>query len=269
MVDMQKRNNYTLYFAVFVVLSIIIFALSKTGILNPVSSIFQGIFSPVQKLTFTTFSNITNLSQNSELSNLKSQNRILTQKIVDQTKLQQDNKALRDQFATQNPKSSNLLGAEVIGAPAFIPQVSYPEVLVINKGKNDEIKVGQAVVFQNNLIGKIESASDSTSTVILITNSSYSFTAKTLSQNSQGVVKGQGAGSMIFDNVLLSEDLKKDDIVLTKGDLKENGVGLPPDLIVGKIKQVSKNPSDLFQKGEIQSYLDFTKLNKVFVVVGI
>jgi len=47
----------------------------------------------------------------------------------------EDNKALRDQFQTENPKSTNLIEADIIGAPGFIPGISIPETLVLNRGE--------------------------------------------------------------------------------------------------------------------------------------
>ena len=67
---------------------------------------------------------------------------------------------------------------------------------------------------------------------------------------------------------MLSDSLKKDDLVLTKGDVNAQNVGFPPDLTVGKIASVSKNPSDLFQKAEIQPLVDLSNLEKVFVVIN-
>ena len=86
--------------------------------------------------------------------------------------------------------------------------------------------------------------------------------------NASGVIKGEGGDGMILDEVLLSDSLKKDDLVLTKGNQDLSGVGFPPGLAVGKIASISKNASDLFQKAEVKSSLDFTKLDKVFIVVN-
>lgn len=72
---------------------------------------------------------------------------------------------------------------------------------------------------------------------------------------------------MILDNVLLSETLKVGDVVLTNGDIDQNGKGLPPDLIVGKITSVDKNPSALFQKADVVSFVDFSKLSTLFVQI--
>jgi rod shape-determining protein MreC len=265
---MPKRNNFFSYFLILLFLSLLIFAGSKIGLLKPVDSLAKGILSPLQALTYGVYTNITNFGVSSQLEALKVQNLTLTKKLIEQNKLTEDNKALRDQFQTQNPKSSNLIEADVIGAPGFIPGISVPETLILDRGENDGIKAGQAVIYENNLVGKVVKTSAFLSNVELVSNSSSTFTAKTLSTQALGVVKGQGGGGIILDDVVLSDTLQKQDVVLTKGDIDAYGIGVPPDLVIGEIASISKFPSDLFQKASLKSKINFSKLSKVFVIVN-
>jgi rod shape-determining protein MreC len=264
----MRKRSFVSYFLVFFVCSLLLVGASKIGFLKPLDSLFKNIFSPVQALTYQTFTKVTGFGQNAEIQTLKTQNLALTKQLVEQNKLVADNKALRDQFQTVSPKSPNLVPADVVGAPGFIPGLSVPEVLILSRGANDGIKIGDAVVYENNLVGKITQMSANLSSVTLVTNPASLFIAKTSQTGASGVVKGQGGGEVILDNVLLSDSLKKDDLVLTKGDINVQDSGFPPDLTVGKILSVSKNPSDLFQKAEISSLIDFSNLEKVFVVVN-
>jgi rod shape-determining protein MreC len=265
---MPKRNSFFAYFLIFLFLSLVVFSASKIGLLKPVDSLAKGILSPFQALTYGVYSKITDFGSDSKIQALKTQNLELTKKLINQSKLADDNKALRDQFQTQNPKSSNLIEADVIGAPGFLPGISVPETLVLDRGENDGIKVGQAVIYEDNLVGRVVKTSAFLSNVMLVTNSDSSLTVKTLSTQALGVVKGQGGGGVIMDDVVLSDTLQKQDAVLTKGDVNTQGIGVPPDLIVGEIASISKFPSDLFQKASVNSKLDFGKLSKVFVIVN-
>jgi rod shape-determining protein MreC len=265
---MKNRASFIPFFLVFLVLSFIIFGMSKSGLLKPIEPIFQTVFAPVQSFVYESFSAMTKLGFNFEKQNLKNENMDLTKKLVDQNRLIADNKALRDQFETQNPKSTNLVSAQIIGAPGFIPGVSVPETFTINKGEADGVKSGNAVVVKNNLIGKIYKTTKFLSSVVLITNSTSSFTARTMETDALGVLKGQGGEAMVFDNVVLSDTLTAGDTVLTKGDVEVLGTGLMPELVVGKITAISKNPSSLFQKAKVESIVDFSKLSNVFVVLS-
>jgi rod shape-determining protein MreC len=262
---MQKRKSSFSIFIVFFVVSLIIFGLSKTGIFNTPSSLIASVFSPVQS-RFLNFIVGANWSSN---SNLKDENIKLTKELSDYQKLKEQNRSLLDQFQSINPKSTTLLPANIIGAPSFIPGLSMPESFILDKGSSDGIKAGDGVVFKDNLVGKIGKITNNSSEVLLTANEKSSFTAKT-GDNGQvlGVLKGQGGGEIIIDNVLLSENIKNGDFVFTNGNVNLNGEGFPPGLIVGKIISVEKNPSALFQKAEVKPLIDFTKLTMVFIILG-
>jgi len=262
---MQKGGKFFAVFIVFFVLSVIIFGLSKTGIFSKPSAFLNSIFSPVQARFLSSVIGARSISS----ENLKEENLKLAKEVSDYQKLKKQNASLMDQFQSSGPKNSTLLPADVVGAPGFIPGLSVPESFVINKGLLDNVKVGDAVVFKDSVIGKILKTSQNLSSVILITSAGSSFTAKT-GQNKPvlGVVNGQGGGEMTLDNVLLSENLKNGDLIFTNGDVNLNGEGLPPGLIVGKIISVEKSPSALFQKADVEALIDFTKLSTVFVITG-
>lgn len=114
-------------------------------------------------------------------------------------------------------------------------------------------------------MGKITNITSNYSRVKIALNLD-SFTGKIAGDKEiLGVVRGKG-NVLVFDNVLLSEKLAKDQVVLTKGDMDEKGVGIPADLMVGKIISIEKKSSDLFQRAEVKSQIDFKNLSIVFVI---
>lgn len=261
---MQKRKNWIYIFVFFLILSLLIFFLFRLSIFRPVSSFAQGVFSPVQSFIYSV---TLGFGLNQKVKDLEDKNIVLQNKIIDQEKLIADNKALRDQFAVSYPTSKSLLEANVISSPSFIPGITVAESLIIDKGQKDGLKIGMSVVYKDNLIGVVKEVSENTAKITLITNSSFSVISETFETKAQGVIKGQGAGEMILDNVVLSQSLKQGDLVLTKGegDLKNLVV---PNLVIGKILSVNKNPSDLFQVAKVKSLLDFSHLSTVFIVKG-
>ena len=95
-----------------------------------------------------------------------------------------------------------------------------------------------------------------------------SFPAKTSQTNAIGVLKGSGNNTMVLDNVVLSDDLKVGDLVVTAMDQDIKSQGFPPNFIIGKIISVEKNPSSLFQRASLSGLVDVTKLSFVFVITG-
>ncbi len=263
---MKKKENFTSIFLFFLIFALIIFTLSKSGFLSFPASIAQKALSPLAGSVYSAFNFFSSPSKDSAISKIKEENRELVGKIVSQSVLQKENSALADQFATTSIRAQTLLAAKIIGAPSFIPAVSNPQSLIIDRGTKDNIKVGNAVIYKDNLVGKVIESNLYFSKIDLITSPSFSSTVKTLRTQAQGVIKGEGGKQIILDNVLQSDDIKISDIIVTKGDQDMKGIGLPPDLIVGKLISVNKKPSNLFQKGKVVSLLDFSSLSTVFVI---
>ena len=259
---MKKRERLFFNFFLCFTAAIFVLGLSKLGFLASAQSLLQKAGHPLQSTVFSVFNGVSIFAQSQKQQENKE---LLFKKIVDQKKLMDDNKALRDQFATTEPKPAVLIPAHVIGTPTFLPGITSVEALTIDKGSQDGIKTGQAVVYKNNLVGKIEKTTSHLSSVLLITNNRSSFAGYTTQTNALGVVKGKGRGEMLFNNVVLSDNLIISDVVLTHGDLDTKGLGFPKDLIVGNISSVDKKPSSLFQSAQIKSVLDFARLSMVFV----
>lgn len=249
----EKKNSYFEYFLLSLILSLLVIGVSKFGILRVPEALVSELFTPLRSVVLSAVAQ----NQNKELEEIAEDN--------ERKKIQADMEALRDQFAVVYPRSQNLLPAKVIGMPSFIPGRSLPEYLILDKGESDGVKGGQAVVLLDNLVGIVDQASANTSRVILAVNKEISFTGRTES-GAIGVVRGTGEAIEI-ENILLSEEVRIDMGILTKGDQDLQSVGVPPDLIIGKVVTVDKNPSDLFQKAQIKSIIDFSKLDTVFVII--
>lgn len=256
---MRKKENYFFIFVFFLILSVALFKFLGLSPFFGISQLLENSTVFLQSKTYDLL-NLPKIFGNTEVEKLKEENAALYKKLVNQQELERENSALRDQFRTIFPVSSTLLPAKIIGAPSFIPGVNAPESFTLDKGTKDKVKVGQAVIFKDNLIGKISRVSLSLSVVELLTNKDSLLTVRTLKTNALGVVKGQGNGEMILENVLLSENLMVLDVVETLDD--------PGNLVVGKIESVDKKPSSLFQAAKIKSIIDFSKLSTVFIIIG-
>ena len=256
---MRKRETFFLTFFLFLLLSLGVFALDKTGMLAGARGILENITNSLQRATQAVFRFPQNFFAYPNVQKLQDENAMLLKKLVDQKELQNENSALKDQFQTSFPKSQQLLPAKIIGSPG--------QYFVIDKGQKDGVKIGLAVVLKDVVMGKVSKVSSHLSVVTLINDALSSFTALDHTSSALGVVKGQGS-EMILDNVLLSENLNVNDVVVTKGDVDAAGIGFPPNLVVGKITSVDKKPSSLFQSAKVKSPIDFSKLTTVFVITG-
>jgi cell shape-determining protein MreC len=121
------------------------------------------------------------------------------------------------------------------------------------------------VIFQKYFIGKVDSVSRNYSVVITPYNSKLRVLAKYPETNANGIVVGQN-DFMLFDGVVITDQLKKDGIIVTKGEVDRTGVGVVPDMIIGKIVSISKNETAPFQSAEIAPMVKYSTLSNVFVI---
>lgn len=250
---MQRAKSLLPVFLILLVVSLLIFFFFQGFLMKPL----QSVTLPVQSWLFAQFSQPSTANQGSE-EEVRNENNALRAQIAKLQELERDNKALRDQFQSSNEGSQSLLPAKVIG-------INESQML-IDKGQEDNVQVGDIIIVKDNLLGKVEKISPRVSVIRLVTHPSTSFTAITSKTAAIGVVKAQGGDSITIENVVLSDKLEKDDLIKTKGDVDEKGGGYPPDLVVGKIVSVNKKASNLFQSAKVKSFINFSTVRTVFVI---
>ena len=239
-------------FSILLVLSLIILFFFQ----NPLSAALQMITLPIQEWAFNI--SVKPSGTLTPQEQLQQENNQLRIELAQMQDIKKDNQALHDQFKTTTPAPQKLFPADVIG----MQQTS----LLINKGSSDSLRLGDVVVYKSNLIGKIIKITPHISQVALLNDPSTSFTAQTAKTSANGIVTSLDSGTIILANVVLSDKLEQNDLVMTKGGVDPKGHGYPPNLIVGKIISIDKQASSLFQAAKIQSLMDVTQLRMVFVL---
>lgn len=251
---MQKRRQLLFPFTLCFGLCLVIFLISQTGI-------GKGVVGTIEQILLTPWT-IASSPLNQQNNDPSLQTLIDVKKC---SSLEKDNKALNDQFQTTTVSSTHLIPAYVIAAPSFIPGISAPDHIILNRGARDGVRVGQAALYKDNLIGKVIKTSNYLSEVMLVSHPSFSITVRTLSTGALGVIRGQGNGQLLLDNVVLSDTLSVPDTVTVYGEADTEGVHAQAGLLIGKIVSVDKKPSALFQRARVKQIIDVSKLAMVFV----
>lgn len=250
--------------AIFLFASILIFLNNGFPGVKFFSNITQTVFSPPKSLLYDLRVFISR-EDAPELKKIKEENAKLSEKLIEFQRLKGDNEALTSQFETSETKEFNLLPAHVIG---FLGRFSSPASLIIDRGEKHGIKAGMAVIFKNNLVGKIIQVSPSYSQVILPLNEKFSVIGKTTEGDIPGVIKGE-EDFILLDRVHVNEKITLGELILTKGEINEKGFGVPPDFIIGRVISVNKNESLPFQTAKVEALIPFSKLNQVFILLSV
>ena len=260
---MKQRQKVYQTFVIFILTSALLLLISPNKYIQSVSGMLEKIFNPLQ---MSVYRNIGMKSDDdSKLRQLEEENTKLREELTKLNNLKQDFQALKSQFQEIILPSRKLIPAEIIGINSdFFSKDIYPRELILNVGKNQGIRKGLAVISENKLVGVIERVSNERSIVTVLTSEKLSIPVKTSQTNASCIVRNE-KNQMVLHDVLLSEKLEMSDTVVTKGNIKEDGTGYPPDLLIGKITSIDKKPSAIFQSARITPFVKVDRLSIVFV----
>jgi rod shape-determining protein MreC len=105
----------------------------------------------------------------------------------------------------------------------------FLETMILDAGKSQGVKPGQAVIDARGMIGRIFLAGDHTSWVILLTDLNSRVPVTVVPGNVQAIMAGDNSGAPTLDLLSQNVTLKPGMQVVTSGD----GGLLPPGLAVG------------------------------------
>ena len=170
------------------------------------------------------------------------------------------NSRLRNLLNFKKTITDRVLSAEVIGKD---PSPWFKTVL-IDKGENDGVETGMAVVVPKGIAGQVTDVSANYSKVLLIIDHNSAVDALVQNDRARGIIQGDAAGQCLFKYVLRKHDIKIGDIVVSSG---LDGV-FPKGLAVGYVSAVIKPKSGIFQDVTVSPYVDFEKLEEVLIVLN-
>ncbi len=252
----RKRIVITLTFLIILAILIFVYRFSKPVLV--IEGVVQSFFEVPKSIMYS----LGKKENDQKIIQLTKKNRELEQKLVDYQIIKNDNTALRSQFNISSDTSQSLVATKIIG---FQGESKLPSEFIINAGKKHGIKNGMTVIFEKYLIGKIETVGQNYSVVTTPVSTKFRVLAKLPETNANGLLIGR-SDFMLFDGVVITDTLKNNGIIVTKGEVGRDGIGVVPDMIIGKITSISKNETSPFQSAEVKPMIDYSKLVDVFVI---
>lgn len=174
--------------------------------------------------------------------------------------LDKENKRLRDMLGFKSRYvSSRLLPAEIVGRPGS----NWLEIVEINRGASDNLVPDTAVINQEGLVGRVFEVSKYSSKILLITDPSSAISVMDAETGDMGILSGNLIGPLTIKYMSANASIKVGDKIITSGmsDI------FPKGILVGRVKSVNKKDYDIFQRVEVISACNFSRLDKVFAVI--
>lgn len=169
-------------------------------------------------------------------------------------KLQAENTKLRIQLEAPFPSTFKFVPAYVIGISKYME---------IDEGSDAGIKIGQAVVDGQMVLGKVVSVTPRRGRIMLLSDPDFAMAAVT-DRDTQGSIVGQSGQAVLLSHVLQKDLLFLNDIVKTAGDDQT-----PPNLLVGKITYISVDETSTYKQATIKPSIDPDREKIVFVITSL
>ncbi|MBI2018873.1 rod shape-determining protein MreC [Candidatus Daviesbacteria bacterium] len=149
----------------------------------------------------------------------------------------------------------NLIAARPIGLGRY---------LKIDQGQISKVAQNQAVVVNDNYVGKIIQVSEKASLIQLLTDPDSKVSAFSIGKErrAKGVLLGQFGTDLLMDKILHEEEITVGDLVYSEGT---EGF-LPRGLILGRVKEVLSRENEIFKQAKVEQIFDIRDLELVFVI---
>ena len=252
-------------------LGIIIFSLKNNS--NIISSGVGSVISPLQKIiynandklkeSFDFFINFSKVKQ--ENKELAAKNAELENQLIEYNRMKDENTRLREMFDySQANQNYNYLGCNIVGYSGGNISNGY----IIDKGTNDGLKKDMIIITSVGLVGKITKADTNFSIVQTIMNENIAVAAMVESTRQttgilQGGVNSKNEKLVTLSNIPMDSEIKEGDVILTSG----LGGMYPKEIRIGEVISIDIDSVGLMKKALVRPYVDFDKLDGVFVVV--
>lgn len=242
----KKFKNWLL----LVVIAIILIILDGRGYFNWLKRPVGNLVNPTKKVLY-----LNKVTEGSLKDEESGQLAILEAELV---RVRIENKRLRELLETKLPPSYTFVPASILSLSSESMTIDIGEAMDI-KEKMLVMGLVREKINGGIVLGRISKVDLMNSKVTLLTNVDSRVNAVTKS-GAKGVVKVV-EGKMRLMEVLQENALVKDELVLTEG--KD---GYLPNLVVGRIGEVRKVDTEVFQEAEVLEIFPITSLSQVFVV---
>jgi rod shape-determining protein MreC len=176
-----------------------------------------------------------------ENTQLKVQNTLLNASLQQQAAIESENKLLKALLQSSAAAGGHVSEAQIlsISLDPSIPQV------VINKGKQDGLFLGQSVLDEGGVIGQVIEIGPLTSHVMLLTSPQSAIPVQVSRNGIRSILVGNGANDLLkLLYITSTTDIKPGDQLITSGLAGR----FPYGYAAGEVVSVQNDPNDRFSE---------------------
>ena len=169
-----------------------------------------------------------------------------------------------DRFPQDFPRD-RAVAASVLSNPAG----EFEQKVIVAAGSSDGIRVYDAVVTADGLVGHVSKVLSRQAEVTMLTDPASGVTARDNKTGAIGILR-HGEGSALFlDRVPKQLAVNQKDIVVTAGSGQGPlGSFFPRGIPIGKVTSVGQTDVASFKDIQVQPFVDFSDLDTVLILVA-
>ncbi len=199
-----------------------------------------------------------------ENTRLKRANAILSYKLAQLLEMKNENLRLKELLNLKSSSRFNFVVAQVIAKDAS----NWMSTLVVNKGKEANIKEDYVVMGSSGLLGIVSDAGLSTSRIMLINDPNFNAAVMIERTRVQGLLSGSLFGGCRLRFLSKEDEVAIGDLVITSGlNLEASSSLFPKGIPVGKVKFVGEEFSGLGKYCLLEPIENINKLEEVLVII--
>lgn len=220
----------------------------------PLNSMVTGV---TNKITYLWKGYIFLVSVGKENTRLKIENIQLRSELNKLSEVKQENIRLRELLVFTQDTEDKYIAARVVSTGPS----NFFHTLVINKGSEEGIKRGMAVITSMGVVGQISYVKQGYSGVLTLLDPNSAIDAIDQKTRARGILRGYRSRKLIFKYLPFSEVVNAGDKVVSSG---MDGI-YPKGIIVGNIEKVDNKKDKLFQHAVVKPVVDFSRLEEVLI----
>ena len=146
----------------------------------------------------------------------------------------------------------------------------FSEFILIDRGSKDGVQPQMPVLAligneAIGLIGQVIEVYPNFSKVMLVSDPSFAVDVKIVRTGDRAILRGKGEPMLYLEYLPLNSQAQPKDMIATSGQ----DALFPPNLLIGELVSITKDPQGLFKHGEVKPYVNIFNLSWVAVILRI
>ena len=241
------------HFVIYLILAILLFIGSSENRLAKAQFLSKTIYIPL----------VNSIQKFNSLFDLKEKNEILSEKLSEHTiritELENVLSEIENYKIDYNTGNYGHLLADIVGFKGEFQE----RCIIINKGRQDKIKLDYPVISNDGIVGKIISVSHNYSIVLPLDNSRFELGIMSKRKHLQGIMKSDIFGNSYMTLIKPGSDIKVGDIIVTSQISSVFPKGFP----VGKVTKLIEKQTDIFMSARIKTFINPSELDQAVVLL--